>query len=203
MKPILIILSGTPASGKTTIRKILESEFGFPAMSKDVIKEELFDLLGWTDREWSKQLGTFSIKLLFAWIERNLSKGVSCIVDCNFKKEWDLETFLKFESEYSAQLINVHCTAKKEELIKRFERRANGDLRHPGHCDSLNLDEFRELLSQPWQPVLECKDDVLILDTTTNSDISVTTLISRLNNRIRTRRLCGIATHSASSNPTT
>ncbi len=166
MNPTLVIVSGAPASGKTTLCKQMVSELGFPLMSKDMIKEDLFDLLGWTDREWSKKLGVFSIQLLFAWVDRNLANRQSCIVDSNFKIEWDLDQFLKFQTDYSARLINIHCTADKETLMKRFERRANNGQRHPGHCDSNNLEEFRDITNQPWLPVLGNKDDILEVDST-------------------------------------
>jgi len=46
----LIILSGIPGSGKTTFSDYLSKELGIPAISKDFIKEILFDDLGFQSR---------------------------------------------------------------------------------------------------------------------------------------------------------
>lgn len=47
----LIIITGLPGTGKTTLGRKLAEEFRLPFISKDDIKEFLFDNLGWKDRE--------------------------------------------------------------------------------------------------------------------------------------------------------
>ena len=41
----VIVLTGMPATGKSTICKALAAHFGFPVMEKDAIKEVLFDMV--------------------------------------------------------------------------------------------------------------------------------------------------------------
>ena len=52
--PRLLIVNGLPGSGKTTLSRELAPRLGLPLISKDDIKELLFDQLGWSDREHSK-----------------------------------------------------------------------------------------------------------------------------------------------------
>ncbi|HWS64347.1 MAG TPA: AAA family ATPase [Steroidobacteraceae bacterium] len=52
----LMIILGCPASGKTTLARRLAAELTVPILSKDDIKEALFDVLGFADRERSRRL---------------------------------------------------------------------------------------------------------------------------------------------------
>jgi adenylate kinase family enzyme len=42
----VVIVSGAPGAGKSTMAGPLAGELGFPLLSKDVIKETLFDVVG-------------------------------------------------------------------------------------------------------------------------------------------------------------
>jgi predicted kinase len=42
----ILIVSGAPASGKSTLAGALAEVFGYPLLSKDTLKESLFDSLG-------------------------------------------------------------------------------------------------------------------------------------------------------------
>ena len=45
----LVVVTGLPGSGKTTIAGPLAAELGWPLLGKDTIKEALFDALGTGD----------------------------------------------------------------------------------------------------------------------------------------------------------
>ncbi len=63
-----MIVSGAPGAGKSTVAGPLAAELSFPSLSKDVIKETLFDQLGHVaedERRSSQQLGGASMELLW------------------------------------------------------------------------------------------------------------------------------------------
>ena len=114
MKPLLIIVSGPPCSGKTTIAKRLSSDVGIPLFYKDGFKERLFDSLGWKDRDWSKKIGFASLDVLFYIAEVMLSSGKSVMLESNFKSESStkrfddlgrntISTYIKFSSNVTVK----------------------------------------------------------------------------------------------------
>ncbi|MDP6369585.1 MAG: hypothetical protein QF615_08250, partial [Planctomycetota bacterium] len=56
-RPTLILVSGAAATGKTTVANLLSAGLRIPVISKDAIKESLFESLGWNNREWSRKVG--------------------------------------------------------------------------------------------------------------------------------------------------
>ena len=100
----VIIITGYPGAGKTTLGKSLSERFGVPFVSKDEIKEILFDSLGWKDREWSMKLGATSYELMFYFAKK--------IVETN--KPFILETYFSQISEknHKSQNTIIHGLAK-------------------------------------------------------------------------------------------
>jgi predicted kinase len=77
--PTLIIVTGHPATGKTTLSRALASGLRLPLLSKDTFKELMFDGLGWSDREWSRSVGATAISILYHTAATILSSGQSLI----------------------------------------------------------------------------------------------------------------------------
>ena len=73
-------MTGRPAAGKSTLAKWLAKELKLPIISKDSIREVLFDQLGWQDRDWAKRLGRVSIDLMFYFAQTQLESGRSIII---------------------------------------------------------------------------------------------------------------------------
>jgi predicted kinase len=51
----LIVVSGAPGTGKSTIAAALGAALRFPVLSLDPIKEALADVLGLGDEDWSNR----------------------------------------------------------------------------------------------------------------------------------------------------
>ena len=165
-KTPLIIISGPPGTGKTTLGKRIAKELNLPIVHKDGIKELLFDTLGWSDRAWSKKLGIATYALLYYFLEAQLSAGRSCIVESNFHPEYDTEQFLALKAKYDFEPLQICCMANGEVLFQRFKERAASGVRHPGHVETLNLEEFKPALLRGRDEVLDIGGTVIEFDTT-------------------------------------
>lgn len=52
-----ILLAGMPASGKSTVARYLSEQMKLPMISKDSLKEVLFDTIGFHSRAEKNKLG--------------------------------------------------------------------------------------------------------------------------------------------------
>jgi len=68
MRPAIVLVSGAPGAGKTTLATPLAAALGFALLSKDHIKETLHDAMPGPadDLPWSRKLGGASMELLWA-----------------------------------------------------------------------------------------------------------------------------------------
>lgn len=61
----LIVVSGAPGTGKSTIAAAVAADLGWPLLALDPIKEALADVLGLGDEDWSDQVGEAAAEVVF------------------------------------------------------------------------------------------------------------------------------------------
>lgn len=176
----LIIITGFPASWKTTLGKRLAHELSLPFLCRDAYKEILFDKLGARDREWSKQLGAASYEILYHETEALLSVGNSLIVETNFHPTFATERFLSLQSKFQFKIFQIRCFADGEVLFERFKKRAFSGERHLGHDDHNNLEEFRFVTQTGKIESLAVWGTLYDLDTTDLDSIDFSKLIEEI-----------------------
>ena len=124
----VILVSGPPASGKSTLAETLALALGFALLSKDTIKEALFDALQGPagDAAYSKRLSDVAMDVLFALAAR----CPRVVLDANFKPQdpHQRERLAALEGT----MVEVHCRCDPEIAMRRYAERA--DTRHPAHA---------------------------------------------------------------------
>lgn len=147
MRPKLIIIQGAPASGKTTIsRRLVQQLDDVLLVSKDSIKEFLFDTQPAGNRDWSRLLGRASIAAMYEIAKVFLANGRSVMLESAFSTAYAQEDIRKLD----ADIFEVYCHCEAEVLIERFKARTATD-RHAGHLDDA-ADYDIESMSQ-YQPL--------------------------------------------------
>jgi predicted kinase len=166
-EPLLVVVTGMPAAGKTSLARELSETLHLPLVTKDDIKEELYDTLGVGDVGWSQRLGKASYALIFVFCRELLARGSSVIAEANFFAGVDEARFAALPPH---RLFQVHCTAPFDVLLSRFEGRAD---RHPGHLDRDRAGELRRRYEAGTHGPLALPGELIDVDTSGPVDVGL------------------------------
>jgi predicted kinase len=164
--PPLVIVTGPPASGKTTLGRTLAARLNMPFLYKDGIKETLFDALGWSDRAWSRRLGVATYALLFHLLEMELAAGRTLVIESNFDAERAGPSFLALHDRYEFRPVQICCVADGAVLLQRVRSRVTSSERHPGHDELANIAELEPILLRGRLDPLPLDGPIIEVDTT-------------------------------------
>lgn len=163
----LIIVGGSLATGKSTLSKLLAEKLEIQRVSLDEIKETLFDVGGYRDREWSKAIGRLAFPIFRDLVGLHLEYGESVVAEATFLWPTDLEWLQEFSQRYKVELVQIWLTADPLVLRERFVKRSQSE-RHPGHNDTLEsvMEEFDQRFFNKSFIPLPISGKTKIVDTT-------------------------------------
>ena len=140
-RPELVIISGPPGAGKTSLAGPLARRLGYALLEKDAIKERLADAFGPSAPCHSRALGQEAILLLCDNARELLRQDQALVIESTFYRgtaEPDLNSLIALSNA-----VLVHVTADDEILVSRYERRAHSRDRHPVHNGIERVVELR------------------------------------------------------------
>jgi predicted kinase len=148
---VFVVVSGPPASGKSTIASTLAVELGLPLVAKDTIKDALVSTLPVPDVAASRQLGRAAVAAMLA-VAAEAPQGA--VVESNFYRSVAAAALRRLPGA----VVEVFCRCDRATAATRYQARAGS--RHAGHFDSVRSpeelwnDEVAEPVAGGW-PVLE------------------------------------------------
>lgn len=164
---LMILVTGSSATGKTVLSKNIANKFKIPVINKDEFKELLFDNLGIIDEKWALKLGITSFELTYLFAEKLCQTGKPFILEGNFENKYATTIFNTIKSKYNYKVLQIYCYAKVEVLYDRYTKRETSGERHPGHIIQISgLEGFKNRVTN--------KDFKLAIDDSINIDIDTT-----------------------------
>ena len=117
-----VLVSGLPGSGKSTLAPRLARALDVPVLSKDAIKEALWDTLGPGDLAWGLCLGGAAA----AALESLVASVPGAVVD-HFVHTDQVDAWTRLPG-----IVEVRCACAPEIARERYRARQ----RHPCHFDA-------------------------------------------------------------------
>lgn len=177
-KPLLIVVTGSPASGKTTLASFLADKINCPLLSRDELKEGLINTLNLAHTQLDKSVDLHVYNTFFETIDLLISKRISIIAEAAFQNKLWKPKLLNLIDK--AEIKIVICKANLDLIKIRFANRLsyNPD-REKYHGDqslSLSKEQFTSLIEN-YEPV-NIDAPTLQIDTTDNYNPSIEEIIN-------------------------
>jgi predicted kinase len=162
----VVVVSGPPAAGKSTLAAPLAAELGFTLIAKDRIKETLHDALGRAadaDLAWSQRLGAAAMELLWALA----LDAPAVVLEANF---WPGDARVEARVRALGTVpVEVHCQCPIDECMRRYAERAPS--RHPAHVDGPERGVTADAFARSARPI--GLGPVITVDTTRLAAVQV------------------------------
>jgi aminoglycoside phosphotransferase family enzyme/predicted kinase len=154
-RPALLLVSGLPGTGKSTLARGLAERAGFRVIRSDVVRKELAGLTATTNSSAGFQEGIYSP----AWTDRTyaeclrrataaLLNGERVIVDATFVEDKRRHEFLQAAIRLGVPALWLLCDASEECVRARLAAR---------HGDVSDADwSIHQLAAQRWEPPCPC-----------------------------------------------
>lgn len=144
-----ILVTGIPAAGKSSMAEAISERLKLPVISKDAVKELLFDTVGFQSREEKVNLGIASMKIMYYAAGQLMKTGQSFILENNFEysSEYGIKNLLE---KYQYSVLTITLTGDYKVIYQRFLERENSPDRHRGHVVNDCYPEKEE--SNPKKP---------------------------------------------------
>ncbi len=146
-----ILVTGIPAAGKSTMAEVMSKKLKLPVISKDTIKELLFDNVGFQSRAEKVKLGIASMEIMYYVADQLMKAGQPFILENNFEysSEHGMKTLLE-KYQYSA--LTITLTGDYKVIYQRFLERENSPDRHRGHVVNDCYPERKENNQETLKP---------------------------------------------------
>ena len=181
-QPWIIVITGLPGTGKTTLSKHLADALSVPLIAKDAIKEIMYDTIGWSDKEFSGKLARATFVIIEYVIEENLRTSRSIMVESNYAPKLASKQFQEWQEQYGCVITQIVCRTDLDVLAQRYLDRIKRGQSHEGHIDnngtfeSYRADFERRVADEGEDQPLAVTGEVKIINTTSFANVDESTI---------------------------
>ena len=129
-KKYLILVTGLPASGKTTIATHLAEILGWRYVGMDQYKIELYEKYGFSSAEEKKKLGKKSEELMYSELYALLQQGNNVVLD-----KWICKDYSKIDvmaKSLGVEVVVIYLNCEADVAVVRYNSRIEKGERHIG-----------------------------------------------------------------------
>lgn len=179
--PVLVVVAGPPATGKTYCSRLLAQRYALPCFGKDAFKDAMLARAG-TAVDWptSRAFSAASIDALNTIARELLPQRVSHAIEANFRPEAQTQVLREFKQAFECQIVQVQLACQGDVLLQRFCDRARAGESHLGHQGLRFLEHLRPTLEQGYLEAFAVESACVTIDTTDLSRVDCAPLFALL-----------------------
>ena len=133
-KPMLLIVSGIVASGKSTVARLLSARTGFSVLASDRVRKKLAGMSPTTRARESYQSGIYSEEVtrltyesLLKVADDQLANGQGVIVDATFGNPQYRRLFVNLANRFNVPILFIECRADENTIRERLKKRRDDE----------------------------------------------------------------------------
>ncbi len=146
-RPALVLVSGLPGTGKSTLSRLLVDNVQFDVLRSDVIRKEIFTnsvAVGEGTGMYSEANTQRIYDVCRSRAQARLLAGGRVIVDATFQREANRRQFLQLAIDCGVRAVWLECAAPPDVIRGRLETR---------YADASDADwSVYELVRKQWEP---------------------------------------------------
>lgn len=189
-----ILVTGIPAAGKSTMAELLAESLNLPVISKDKIKEIMYEDIGFRSREEKVKLGLASMNIMYYTATQLMKNNQPFILENNFEKVSE-KTLLHILKMYSYTAITITLTGDYHIIYERYVERNYSPDRHRGHVvndhypeinpnkdiESVSFENFVRGIIDRGMDCFMVNGPHIVVDTTDFKKVNIEMLIDKIN----------------------
>lgn len=141
----VVLINGIPASGKSTLTRLMSQQFGLPVLTLDSVKEPFMASFAPVDRQRNRQLGCAAYQAIWQIVSQAPAECIY-LIDAwfGFQPKHVLEQGL--QQAGVSEVLELWLQITPDEAVARYQSRLAQ--RMPGHPGAEYLPELRRLAEQ-------------------------------------------------------
>mgnify|MGYP001096095640 FL=1 len=178
-RPVLWVFFGLPASGKSTLARLVTQALFMPLLQSNMVRKQdqdfpLATVVPFNTGQYRLTMRNRVYAKLFNMAQEQLKKGKSVALDATFSDSaWRREA-VRLARDHNAGLIFVQCTCDPETIRARLAQRDKA----PGASDA-RLIHFADMLKHHEPFTEEMEDTLVVADTDQAVDQTMYEILSK------------------------